>query len=163
MVMFKDESARARHAARVETLERLKAKAQSPDEISEDEYWALMHDLDHAPWITDWALLQERGIELPPASTLSDAHLTERLWTLLEACASWDVYFIFTDHLSDRAMYARLIERVPPRLLANIEPRDANEITPGTSRNVDDAAATRSGVWLRSVASGIIRIMPARA
>jgi len=54
-------------------------------------------------------LLRQRGVAIPDPATLADEALTPVLWTLLEAMAEIGLYVSFTDHLTDRELYERLL------------------------------------------------------
>jgi hypothetical protein len=57
-------------------------------------------------------LLQERGLTLPHLDTMDDAALHEKLWETIRAMSGIGLYLDFTDHLSDRELYARLCNDV---------------------------------------------------
>lgn len=60
------------------------------------------------------AELQRTGIDVPPASELSDEALTIKLWEIIHGLATLGVFLDFTDHLSDRALYEDLQGRILP-------------------------------------------------
>lgn len=84
--------------------------------------------------LTILQILRVRGLALPPASSLSDTRVAERLHALIEELAEYDVYLRHTDHLTDRQLYRKLTEgllnRQDPRfgdtgwILDFLEPRD---------------------------------------
>jgi hypothetical protein len=87
-------------------------------------------------------------LALQPASTLDDEQLRDRLWRVVEQLYAKRIVLDFTDHLSDRELYA-LIRR---------------DILPATVKQVDlpdnyfhwDCSATEDGdptVWLAYYAS----------
>jgi hypothetical protein len=60
------------------------------------------------------AELQRIGIEVPAPATLSDATLTDKLWEVINGLARLRVFLQQTDHLSDRALYELLHDRLLP-------------------------------------------------
>jgi hypothetical protein len=60
------------------------------------------------------AELQRIGIEVPPPASLSDAALTDKLWEIINGLARLRVFLEQTDHLSDRALYELLHDRLLP-------------------------------------------------
>lgn len=58
--------------------------------------------------------LQRIGIEVPAPAVLSDDALTEKLWEVINGLARLQVFLEQTDHLSDRALYELLHDRVLP-------------------------------------------------
>jgi hypothetical protein len=57
-------------------------------------------------------LLHERGVEFPSSTSLDDAKLNAKLWEILEAMSAIGLYVTFTDHLSDRQLYDRLVNEI---------------------------------------------------
>ena len=60
------------------------------------------------------AELQRIGIVVPPPAALSDATLTDKLWEIISGLARLRVFLEQTDHLSDRALYELLHDRLLP-------------------------------------------------
>lgn len=56
--------------------------------------------------------LSEIGLTLPAEPELSDDALHAKLWEVIRAMALFGVYFLHTDHLSDRELYRRLTTEV---------------------------------------------------
>jgi hypothetical protein len=76
-------------------------------------------DLDTMRALDDWLegdeggvipadVLEERGVALPAAETLSDEELHDSLWKLIRAMADIGMFLESTDHLSDRQLYEHL-------------------------------------------------------
>lgn len=57
-------------------------------------------------------LLRERKVAIPDAASLTDEALTAALWSLIEAMSEIGVYVSFTNHLTDRELYERLVSDV---------------------------------------------------
>jgi len=94
-------------------IEELKEEAAARGEFHDDDYWGLVYDFEYAPWTTDYELLLEEGVQMPPIETFEDDdELTEYLWTIIERLAAMRVYLTSTDHLSDRELYWMLTEDV---------------------------------------------------
>lgn len=60
------------------------------------------------------AELRRIGIEVLPPAALSDEALTDKLWEIISALGRLGVFLEQTDHLSDRALYALLHDRLLP-------------------------------------------------
>lgn len=60
-------------------------------------------------------LLRTRGIEVVPEETLDDAALPAELWKLINALADLGVILSFTGHLSDRALYRKIVADILPQ------------------------------------------------
>jgi hypothetical protein len=56
--------------------------------------------------------LTRGGLSLPPPESLDDAAVTAKLWEVIAALAERHMYLYHTDHLSDRELYAELVEEV---------------------------------------------------
>lgn len=79
---------------------------------------------DHVNYVEQWLsgeddrrpvdLLQARKYVITPAAELSDSRLRKALADLLETLASIKVYLDNTDHLSDRALYEKVVTEVLP-------------------------------------------------
>jgi hypothetical protein len=117
-------------------IERLKRKAASlndgrmwtgvapdcPPGIVE-QFWKQIVAFESAVEEQPFDVLIRSGLTLPPPEELDDAQITVKLWEVIRGLAFLRVFLLFTDHLSDRELYARLwsdILRVPTAL----EPED---------------------------------------
>lgn len=134
----KDAAGNQRHDdfdARIEELKR-KAAAFSdggmrahvsphcPPHIQE-QFWEQVIAFESAVEEQPFDVLERSGVSLPPADELDDTQVTIKLWEVIRGLAFLGMYLSFTDHLSDRELYARLwidILRVPTAL----EPETGN-------------------------------------
>lgn len=57
-------------------------------------------------------VLRERGIDVPDETNMNDEQLSAALWRVLSALTEIGVIISYTDHLTDRALYRRLVEDV---------------------------------------------------
>ena len=73
---------------------------------------------------TDFIRLQRAGIHLPPPEDLNDKELGAKLWEVIEALAELRTFLEFTNHLSDRELYAYLWNHALREEVADIEPYD---------------------------------------
>ena len=73
-----------------------------------EEFWERVVAYEKAPLRTLFAQLQEAGVALPPADSLNDAQLHEKLWQVIHKLEELCVFLSRTDHLSDRELYAKL-------------------------------------------------------
>lgn len=85
----------------------------------------MTHDWDYLNKLDSWLeryeggsiasdVLRARGFEIVPGSDVDDAQLHATLWQLIEKLAEIGVYLWGTDHLSDRALYDEILEKVLP-------------------------------------------------
>ena len=79
----------------------------------ENEFLASMLQWERAPAlpISHWF---EPELELPPPDTLSDAVLSRLLWDAINRLADRNIVLEYTDHLSDRELYAILYRDILP-------------------------------------------------
>jgi len=54
------------------------------------------------------------GVELPEPDDLDDVALHEALWRIIEGLARLHVFLEYTDHLSDRELYTKLLRELLP-------------------------------------------------
>lgn len=78
-------------------------------------------------------ILKRKGLDLPPADTLDDKQLHEKLWELIRTLARQQCYLYNTNHLSDRELYLKLrddllLEEVPEELTVNPPPGFSNHL-----------------------------------
>lgn len=59
-------------------------------------------------------LLRQRGVEIVDPAELDDPSLSRKLWEVIEAAGEIGIYLTFTDHLSDRELYERLVSDMLP-------------------------------------------------
>lgn len=82
----------------------------------------LIDPFDDCEWLPARELFRRLGFEPFPPSTLDDFQLRGRLWELIYALAGRRFYLHYTDHLSDRDLYAWLCDEWLPEEVADIPP-----------------------------------------
>lgn len=78
------------------------------DEASYREYERKMIQFEEGPTTTYFEQLTTAGIELPEPDAVADCEIRTKLWEVLAGMAALRVRLDHTDHLSDRALYAKL-------------------------------------------------------
>ncbi len=101
-----------RRLDRARKIKFLKAEAALRGEFFDDDHWNNVYDFEYAPIVTDFELLEEDGIPMPRAETLSTTHLHKKLWDIINALASKHIFISSTDHLSDSELYTVLTQDV---------------------------------------------------
>jgi hypothetical protein len=110
-------------AGRKERIEQLKARAEAlcggeftsftsehcPLEVQE-EFWRRVVAVEESGTTTLAKLLEKGGFELTSPDKLTDEQLTKKLWALVGRLAELRCFLTHTDHLSDRDLYAYLLE-----------------------------------------------------
>lgn len=104
-----------------ERVEDLKARAAalnagqmrtwtSPDCPSgiEEQFWRQVVAFESAAEEQPFDVLIRCGLTLPAPEELDDAEITKKLWEVIHGMAFLRMFLSFTDHLSDRELYARL-------------------------------------------------------
>lgn len=76
------------------------------------EFIDALYDYHIGPRTTDLAELARIGVPVPPPETLDDAGLRAALQRVIHGLASLNVFLASTDHLTDRALYERLVHQV---------------------------------------------------
>ncbi|MDD5543971.1 MAG: hypothetical protein PHX83_12430 [Acidobacteriia bacterium] len=115
--------------------------AECPPEV-EEQFWQQViayHEAEEAPLFD---VLLKSGVSLPPPQQMNDAQLTVKLWEVIRAMAALGAFLEFTDHLSDRELYARLWNDVlrEPTMLMPEDPAFACHIDMiGTGSEEDTA------------------------
>jgi len=74
----------------------------------EEEFLRHVLEYESAEPISLLRLLENSGLEVPPADQFDDEHLAIKLKEIIERMASLGAYLLHTDHLSDRALYEYL-------------------------------------------------------
>ena len=111
----------AENRERGEHIEELKQQARelSGGEMTEGEvhaaspevreqFWKQVVAWEEAPWITHVQQLEAKGVALPAPETLSDEQVSMKLWEVIDHLARLRVFLEYTDHLTDRELYAEL-------------------------------------------------------
>ncbi|MCC5834619.1 MAG: hypothetical protein JJU20_07790 [Opitutales bacterium] len=70
-------------------------------------------------------------LELPPEGKLDDHCLTEKLHVLIDLLARFHIFLSFTDHLTDRELYNRVLGSLLD------EPFELSIFTPGALQHID--------------------------
>ncbi len=100
-------------AERERAIDELVAQAERLGRCSDRMFWTLHYDMELAPITTNARQLQEVGVELLPEDSFGDEGCLHRhLWEVIETLADLGIYLLRTDHLSDRALYRLLEERI---------------------------------------------------
>jgi hypothetical protein len=109
---------RDQHTDRIERLKqavealggtRVHAPAWARCPPGEDEkYWNELVAFEYRAEVEPFEVFRQAGIALPAPSELDDVSIALWLWQLVDDLALLGVYLEFTDHLSDRELYARL-------------------------------------------------------
>ena len=95
----------------------MKATWDSGDLSSEERerFWRNIVAFETAPLTTLLQQLRDAGCELPEPESMTDDQLTVKLGEVIDALARLRVFLEFTDHLSDRALYIRLLRDELPQ------------------------------------------------
>jgi hypothetical protein len=73
-----------------------------------ESFWEQVLLFESAELGTNFAQLEEAGMQLPPADSLTDTQLHAKLWEVIQGLAKLQVFLSRTDHLSDRELYIHL-------------------------------------------------------
>ena len=92
-----------------------------PSEVRE-RFWTGVADFEDYPDVTHHEQLVRDGLELPEPEELDDTQVHAKLWEVIRALAARDVYLYHTDHLSDRALYAHLVQEAFLELTKDFPP-----------------------------------------
>lgn len=74
----------------------------------EEQFWRQVLAFEHAPLAKPYDVLVRAGLTIPAPDELDDARLSDKLWEVIDALAAIRIFLLWTDHLSDRELYARL-------------------------------------------------------
>ena len=111
-IQFADEPDQEERIAKLrQEVERLGGGTMSLESMPadmEEEFLRHVLEYEKAEPISLLRLLENSGMEVPPADRFDDEHLTLKLKQLIERMATLGVYLVHTDHLSDRALYEYL-------------------------------------------------------
>jgi len=100
------------------------AKFESEDvnpDLSE-EFWQQIVEYETAPMTTEFQLLEDAGVILPPPEEMDDETLSKKLWALIGRLAKMRTFVESTNHLSDRELYERLWRDTLREERPNIQP-----------------------------------------
>ena len=98
--------------------------AGCPPEL-EEQFWNDVLAFESAAEERPFEVLVRSGLALSPPDELDDVQITAKLWEVIDGLASLQIYLLFTDHLSDRELYARLWTEVLREPVA-LPPEDSN-------------------------------------
>lgn len=115
--------------------------ADCPPEV-EEQFWKQVIAYEEAEAAPLFEVLLKAGVTLPAPHQLNEAQLTVKLWEVIRTLALLGAFLEFTDHLSDRELYAKLwndILRQPTMLLPE-EPSFACHIDMVGSGSEEDSA-----------------------
>lgn len=88
-----------------------KVEAWISDQLSPEAAEQFCRDVvafETAPKTTSFQQLTDAGIALPDPDDVSDAAMSATLWAVIDGLAQLGVFLNWTDHLSDRELYAVL-------------------------------------------------------
>ncbi len=108
----------AREAGIRKHIESEARKGNTLDRLSAAVYW----DAHKAPVSTNLRQLAEIGITLPDPQEVSDGDLPEVLRRTFDGLGILGVYFVHTNHLTDRELYVRLMTQVLNEDVRDIPP-----------------------------------------
>jgi hypothetical protein len=108
----------------------------------EEQFWTNVLAAENAPEVAPFDELLRAGLILPSPDDLDDAALVTKLWDVIRGLEDLGVYLEFTNHLSDRQLYAALWSRIlrEPMALTPEEPDAAWHI------DVSEAGSDDNGV-----------------
>ena len=102
-------------------VDALVAEAVAAGAYCNRTFLTITYDMEHSPKTTNKKQLAMLGIKVPASSKVSDEALPALLLAIAQGLAQWGVYLIGDEHLSDRALYVRLlralneeISEIPP-------------------------------------------------
>ena len=98
-----------KRSARNTAIDELVAKSTAAGGCTDRLYWTIVYDCEHAPMTTNLAQLAEVGVNPTPSAHLTDEESTAQLWVVINTLADLGIYFLNTNHLTDRALYERLV------------------------------------------------------
>src|SRR4026209_519906 len=111
-IQFADEPNQEERIAKlrqeVEKLGGSTMSLQSMPADMEEEFLRHVLGYESAEPISWLRLLENSGLDVPPAEQLADEDLTRKLKEIIDRMASLGAYLLHTDHLSDRALYEYL-------------------------------------------------------
>lgn len=115
----------------------------------EEAFLEYVLEFERAPITSIYDVLAEEGFNLPPVGELADPELERKLRELIARLGAMRIYLYSTDHLSDRELYAHLVDDVlrEPTVLPN-SPDAACHIDLASSGSEEDIA-----LWLTFYAS----------
>jgi hypothetical protein len=88
----------------------LMAEAGAKGTAFDRAYWELVYDNEHAPTTTDYDQLLAAGFELPPADSMDDETLEEKLAALVVELDRMDVELFGAESRTPRDLYTLLTE-----------------------------------------------------
>src|SRR5690349_14871401 len=108
-IQFADEPDQEERIAKLrQELERLGGSALSLEAMPadmEEEFLRQVLEYETAEPISLFRLIENSGLQIPPADDLDDASLTVKLKEIIDRMASLGAYVLHTNHLTDRELY----------------------------------------------------------
>jgi hypothetical protein len=132
--------------------EELKRQAEQPGMLAtwdsgdlsphqRERFWHNVIAFETAPLTTLSQQVHDAGCELPEPESMTDAQLTVKLGEVIDVLARLRVFLEFTDHLSDRDLYVRLLRHELPQEIpwSPVDPLSAwhLQFTSGSDEDTD--------------------------
>ena len=110
---------------------------------------SILYDSEKAPLSTNRKQLAELGVQVPKSvEFLDDEQVTRVLWSVINSLALLGIYFVGTNHLTDRDMLGLLLSRILEEEIRDVPPNpDMSEFVDlapcksSSGEETDDAAA----------------------
>jgi hypothetical protein len=106
----------AKRAVREAAIEKLRGEAKARGQMADRSFWSMVYDFEMAPMTTNRKQLAEIGIECPmlgeSLDAFSDSSIASLLKDIIDGMARLNIFLLHTNHLSDRALLARLVKDI---------------------------------------------------
>ncbi len=129
-----------RRRERDAAIDGLLAGATERGQPSSRAFWAMVYDFEMAPMTTNRAQLWLMGIAAPPVAELTDDALATKLLEVVNGLARLSIYLNNTNHLTDRALYERLVGDVLDEDIRDIA--GAPDVQEWIDMNLDDTTGS---------------------
>ncbi len=97
---------------RTRAIDRLVEDATTRGDCEDRLYWTLIYDFEHAPMTTNLEQLSEAGVRPMCAFLLDEEALADALDQVTATLAELGIFLLHTNHLTNRALYTVLVERI---------------------------------------------------